>query len=155
MADPQYRPATDGDADALAAVYRSAYRQNRELGFPAKAESATAEQVAGWIADHRVHVATVDGAVVAGVRLEETDPGRVKLSRLAVLEDHKGDGIGSGLLAHAEDAARELGAGTLWLTTPPEHPFLPGFYRDRGYERVGEYPLAYRDYDEAVFEKPL
>jgi GNAT superfamily N-acetyltransferase len=91
--------------------------------------------------------------VIGGVRLEVTEPARVKLSRLAVHDDWKGEGVGSALVDHAETAAREWGHEVVWLTTPPAHPFLPDFYRDRGYERTGDYPLEYRDYDEAVYER--
>jgi GNAT superfamily N-acetyltransferase len=155
MVDPEIRRATAEDAAFLAAVYRSAYRENREQGFPAKAEDATADEVGTWIADHRVYVVTVDREVVGGVRLEETDPGRVKLSRLADHEDWKGDGIGGALLDHAEAGARQAGHEVVWLTTPPEHPVLPDLYRARGYAVTGEYPLEYRDYDEVVMEKRL
>ncbi len=155
MTEPRVRRATAADADRLAAVYRSAYAENRRLGFPAKAEHATAADVAEWIESGRVYVATVDGTVVVGVRLEATGEDRVKLSRLAVHEDWKGAGIGSVLLDHAEAAVRESGYGTVWLTTPPDHPFLPEFYRSWGYEVTGEYPLEYREYDEVVMEKFL
>lgn len=153
MSDPRIREATVEDADALAGVYRSAYRENRELGFPAKAESATGADVADWIRDHRVYVAEVDGEVVGGVRLEPTDPGRVKLSRLGVREDCKGEGVGGRLLDRAEAAVREWGREAIWLTTPEDHPYLPELYRRRGYEPAGTYPLDYRDYDEVVLEK--
>lgn len=149
------RHADPADADALAEVYRRAYRQNERLGFPAKAGSVTADEVAAWIRQDRVFVAVLDESVVGGVRLEPTDPDRVKLSRLAVHEDHKGAGIGSKLLDFAEAAIRDWGYSTVWLTTPPEHPFLPDLYRGRGYEKTGEYPLDYREYDEIVMEKPL
>ena len=46
MSDPRVREATTADADALARVYRSAYRENRRLGLPADAESVTADEVA-------------------------------------------------------------------------------------------------------------
>lgn len=151
----QIRDATAEDAAALAAVYRSAYRENRELGFPAKAEDATEDVVAGWIRDHRVFVAVDGGEVVAGVRVEGTDDGRAKLSRLGVRDDRKGEGIGSALVDHVEAFARDAGFDAVRLTTPGEHPYLPAFYRDRGYERVGDYPLEYRDYDEIVLEKRL
>ncbi|WP_313693887.1 GNAT family N-acetyltransferase [Halorarum halobium] len=155
MDDLEVRPARTADADRLAAVYRSAYERNRELGFPAKAESATGAEVAEWISERRVYVATVGDDPVGGVRLEETDPGRVKLGRLAVHDRWKGRGIGGRLLDHAEEAGRDLGAETVRLTTPEGHPFLPALYRDRGYEKTGEYPLAYREYDEIVLEKQL
>ena len=155
MTTPRVRSATPEDADRLAAVYRSAYAENRRLGFPTKAAFATGADVTEWMEQSRVYVATVRERVVGGVRLEATDEDRVKLSRLAVHEDWKGEGIGSRLLDRAEAVVREWGYGTVWLTTPPEHPFLVDVYRSRGYEVTGEYPLEYRDYDEVVMEKSL
>lgn len=149
------RQANTGDAESLAAVYQSAYRENRQLGFPAKAESATPETVVEWIADHELYVATIEGDIIGGVRLEETDSERVKLSRLAVREDEKGNGIGSRLVEHAESAVQTHGYVTIWLTTPENHPYLPEFYRSRGYKKTREYPLEYREYDEIIMEKQV
>lgn len=151
----EIRQATVADAEQLAAVYRSAYRENRDLGFPAKAESATESKVAGWIRESWVYIAEVEGEIVGGVRLESTDSERVKLSRLGVHESRKGEGIGSRLLENAEEAVRNRGDATIWLTTPEDHPYLPELYRRRGYERTGTYPLEYRQYDEIVMEKRL
>lgn len=149
----QVRRATAADAGALAAVYRSAYAENRRLGFPAKAESATAGEVSEWIRESRVYVAEDGGEVVGGVRLEATGEDRVKLSRLAVHERRQGEGVGGRLLDRAEAAVRDCGYATVWLTTPGEHPYLPALYRGRGYEEAGPYPLPYREYDEVVMEK--
>lgn len=148
------REARSGDAEALAAVYRNAYRENRRLGFPASAESVTAGTVATWIEEHHVFVATVE-EVVGGVRLQESDSGVIKLSRLGVHEEWKGRGIGSELLAHGESVARSAGSLSIWLTTPEDHPYLPDLYRSRGYEKTGDYPLPNREYDEIVMEKQL
>lgn len=155
MTEPQIRQAVASDADELARVYRNAYRENRELGFPAKAESATKREVRTWIRENFVHVATVDDSVIGGVRLEATEPERVKLSRLGVHERWKGKGVGSRLVTSAEEEIRERGCATVWLTTPEEHPYLPDVYRRRGYEKTGTYPLEYRSYDEIVMEKRL
>jgi ribosomal protein S18 acetylase RimI-like enzyme len=153
--EPEIRRASVADAEDLAAVYRSAYRENRELGFPAKAESVTESEVAEWIRENRIFVAEIEDEVVGGVRLEATDPERVKLSRLGVHESRRGAGVGSSLLTHAEEAARDDEYGTIWLTTPEEHPYLPDLYRRRGYEQTEPYPLDYRQYDEVVMEKRL
>ena len=155
MPDVTIREATPTDAAALARVYRSAYRENRTLGFPAKAEEATAETVGEWIDEHHVLVAIEDGSVVGGARLEVTDPDRVKLSRVAVHEDRKGEGIGTQLLDRAEALVGEWGHDVVWLTTPPEHPYLPDLYRARGYDETAPYPLEYREYDEVVMEQRL
>lgn len=45
------------DAEQLVDVYRSPYRENRELGFPAKAETATVEDTQEWLGDGRLYVA--------------------------------------------------------------------------------------------------
>ncbi|MFC7136853.1 GNAT family N-acetyltransferase [Halobaculum litoreum] len=155
MSDIAVRTATVDDAERLAAVYRSAYARNRELGFPAKAASATDATVTEWIRDDHVLVAVAEGTVVGGVRLDPVDDDAVKLSRLAVHESRKGEGIGAALVDAAERWSGRHGHGTVRLTTPEEHPFLPEFYRDRGFRKTGDYPLAYRDYDEIVMEKRL
>lgn len=155
MVETDIRRATVDDAEELADVYRSAYRENRRRGFPAKAGSATARTVSEWIRDSRIYVATVGDEIVGGVRLEVTSSDRVKLSRFGVHENWKREGIGSRLLDHAEERVREWGYETVWLTTPGEHPYLPDFYRRRGYERTRPYPLDYRDYDEIVMEKQV
>lgn len=54
-----------------------------------------------------------------------------------------------------ETMAYEEGLDGVRLTTPPDHPYLPSYYRGRGYERVAEYPLPYRVYDEVVMELDL
>ena len=120
MTETEVRRATVADAEGLAATYRSAYRENDRLGFSAKAGSADAETVAGWIEDARVYVARAEGGIVGSVRFEVTDPGagRVKLSRLGVREDWKGQGVGSRLLTHAEGLIRDWVHTTVWLTTP-------------------------------------
>ena len=155
MSEPSIGTASVADAGALTTVYHSAYAENRALGFPAKAESVERATVEAWIRRHTVLVATEAETVVGGVRLEETAPDRVKLSRLAVHEDWKGDGIGSALLDRAEAWARAAGHEEVWLTTPEAHPFLPDLYRDRGYEKRGDYPLEYREYDEIRLAKRL
>lgn len=56
METVEIRRADGVDADALTGVYHCAYRENRQLGFPAKAESVTPETVEEWIdADEGSH----------------------------------------------------------------------------------------------------
>lgn len=155
MQEVAVRQASVKEAERLAAVYRNAYQENRQLGFPAKAESVAMNTVAEWIRDNVVLVATTADEIVGGLRLETTDTDRLKLSRLCVHEDWKRRGIGSKLVAFAEDWGTNTGYDIIWLTTPEKHPYLPEFYRNRGYERTGRYPLKYRDYDEIVMEKEL
>jgi len=83
----------------------------------------------------------------------DPDAGRVKLGRLGVHEDWKGEGVGSRPLDHAETLVREWGHSTVRLTTPEDHRYLPEFYREGGYAVTAPYPLDFREYDEVVMEK--
>lgn len=155
MNDPHIRRADHGDAERLVAVYRSAYREIRELGFPAKAESATESNTHDWLDAGRVFLVEIEDHVVGAVRMDESSPERAKISRLAVHEDWKANGIGSAILDHVEELARTEGFEAIWLTTHGDHPHLPAFYRDRCYRETGDHPLDYRAYDEIVMEKTL
>jgi ribosomal protein S18 acetylase RimI-like enzyme len=155
MNAPHIRQATSQDAERLEDVYHSAYRENRELGFPAKAETTTGDDIREWLDGGRVYVGEIDQQVIGAVRIEVTTPERLKLSRLGVHEDWQETGIGSALLDHVEELARAEDFEAIWLTTPEDHPYLPAFYRDRGYHKTGDYPLAYREYDEVTMEKSL
>lgn len=77
MEAPEIRQASVGDSRSLTAVYGSAYQENRELGFPASAESVSLATVADWIQEHRIDVATVNGEIVGGMGLEATATDRV------------------------------------------------------------------------------
>lgn len=96
------RQTTPQDAERLVDVYRSAYRENRERGFPAKAETATVDDIHEWLDDGRLYVAEIEHQVIGSVRIEETAPERVKISRLGVHDDWQGNGVGTALLDHVE-----------------------------------------------------
>lgn len=155
MDDVHVREAAPHDAEALAAAYRDAYRESRELGFPMGAGSATPEEVTAWIRDYRVLVAETEREIVGGVRLAAVDDATMKLSRLGVRDGWKGLGIGSRLLDRAEDAAEGDGFESVRLTAPENHPYLVEFYRSRGYRITGDYPIEFREYDEVVMEKSV
>jgi GNAT superfamily N-acetyltransferase len=61
--------------------------------------------------------------------------------------------IGGRLLDRARRLVRAWGHTTVRITTPEEHPCLPGFYRRRGYAVTRPYRFEFRDYDEVVVEK--
>lgn len=63
--------------------------------MPHKAESASERQVADWIRQNTVYVGKSDRDIIGGVVLDETEPDRVKLSRLGVHATWKRKGVGS------------------------------------------------------------
>jgi len=72
---------------------------------------------------------------VGAGRLREVEEGVGKLERIAVLEPHRGNGIGSDLVAELEAIADEKGLSTLTMhaQTPVE-----GMYRSLGYETTSD-----------------
>jgi GNAT superfamily N-acetyltransferase len=155
MNDLHFQLATAAVAEELTAVYQSAFRENRRLGIPHVAESVSESQVADWIQQHTIYVAKSDSDVIGGVRLIETDPNRVKISRLAVHERWKRKGIGRQLLEYVEKQVRDCGYSTIWLTTPETHPYLPEMYRQRGYEKTGTYTQEQHGVDFVTMAKEL
>ncbi len=154
MMGAMIRRAVRPDAEAVRGVYADAYRENRELGFPGSAETATTAEVAEWIERDSVWVAEVDHAVVGAVRVRVTD-GAPVLGRLGVLSAMKGCGIGSALMNAAEDETRCGGYAGMLLTVAGEHPFLPRIYRARGYVVIGPRSPQHPIYDEIVMRKEL
>ncbi|ELY99998.1 N-acetyltransferase GCN5 [Natrialba aegyptia DSM 13077] len=142
-------------AEQLAEVYQSAYQENRRLGLPNEAESASEKRIADLVRQNTVYVAKKDGDVIGGVCLEDTDSDHVKLSRLAIHENWKREGVGRQLLDYAEEQARHYGYATIRLITPEEHPYLPEMYRQRGYEDVETVSQESYDFEFLVMENAI
>ena len=79
-------------------------------------------------------VALDESGVVATCRLRMVD-GACKLERMAVERGLRGSGVGSRLLAGAEEIAREDGASRMVLHAQTR---ARGFYAGSGYEAEGE-----------------
>ena len=72
---------------------------------------------------------------------------------LWVDEGHRGQGLGSALLAHVEAQARAQGARRLELNTLGFQ--APGFYEKLGYRRFGAIEPAVGDYGHYFYVKDL
>ncbi|MBX0285139.1 GNAT family N-acetyltransferase [Halomicroarcula sp. F28] len=86
--------------------------------------------------DAATHVVLTDGSdPVATARFRFADPSTAKIERLAVLPDSRGQGLGSRVMDAAESAAVDGGATVAVLHAQVS---VRGFYRELGYEPVGE-----------------
>lgn len=81
----------------------------------------------------------LDGETVAGVTAWSMGPD-LHVDMLAVVEGHRREGLGSALLARAEEAGRAAGCTTASVDTFSFQ--APDFYPRHGYEVVFRYPLT-------------
>jgi ribosomal protein S18 acetylase RimI-like enzyme len=74
---------------------------------------------------------------LAGQTLAKIAPDDFYLSRIAVAEPHRGQGIGKDLLLHYEAEGRRLGARRLVLEVSPRHPEAIRLYERAGFAITG------------------
>ena len=123
--------ATQGIRPAVAREVLSAYSQDvfsQALGSPA-ARLMCAERAGHLVGFAHVTLRAVHALAPAGVQAE--------LLRLYVQEPFTGQGVGSLLLAQAEQVAGRAGATVLWLTPWVHNHRALQFYGRRGYQDHG------------------
>lgn len=108
------------------------------------------ERVRAWVdrldlparveASAELHVAETDGAVVAWAELLPPDRGVCVLDHLWVDPPWIGRGVGTRLLGHAVERARQLGATTLEIESEPN---AIGFYAGLGARHVRDETSAW------------
>jgi GNAT superfamily N-acetyltransferase len=142
------RPATEEDCPALADLYRDAYGRLEARGFPTTIAEADREMVSSWFEDAELYVVAGDDGFLGGLRIRPgTDDRCPQIGRIAVASEATGEGLGSHLLASAEQRLRDRGHDRVRLGTFVEHPFLPAMYCARGYDPIGVDLVDSRPYD--------
>jgi GNAT superfamily N-acetyltransferase len=131
------REAAASDAGAVGGLLA-------ELGHPLEAEAVRANltRLAGAGPEYGTFVAESGGSVVGIVTAFATPvvhrprpSGRISV--LVVAASHAGRGIGSALLARAEQFLAGRGCDRLELTSAARREAAHAFYRRRGYEQQG------------------
>jgi N-acetylglutamate synthase-like GNAT family acetyltransferase len=130
-------PMTEGDPAPLAELINAAYAIAEGTLWVNGTRRTTSAQVAGILAEDGFLRAELDGRLVGCARVRQLDAATAELGLVAVAPDGWGRGVGSALVAAAEDHARGLGAATIQLrvlaATDPTHPEK----RTGWYERLG------------------
>ena len=127
------RPATELDADGVAACVRAAYRRYvRRIG---KRPGPMREDYRRVVRERNVLVAEHGGKVV-GVLV--TGPARrgFLLDNVAVHPAAQGRGVGRALLSRAEDEAKGAGHRSIWLYTHERMTENRALYERIGYVEV-------------------
>ena len=140
----------------LCALVNSAYALG-ELGlWRDGAVRVGASELAGLIRAGEVATALLDGTTAGCVRIRRLDADTGELGMLAAGTEHRGGGIGRGLVSFAErlSAARGLATMQLELLVPtgwahPDKERLHAWYTRRGYRQVRVGSLA-EDYPHLV-----
>ena len=94
------------------------------------------------------------------LELEALAPGSWYLNVLATYEAHRGKGLGSALLAKAEDIARSAGHQTISLIAEDTHQDALRLYRAKGFQEIARRPVVKGDWqvdasEWILFVKPL
>ena len=124
------RRAGPGDVDALRAIAAAAY--HKYVPRIGRAPAPMTADYAQAVRDGQACAAVEDGQVAAFVILIAR-PGYLLLDNVAVLPAAQGRGIGTQLLALAEDYARGLGLGEIRLYTNEAMTENIAYYARHGY----------------------
>ena len=128
----EIRSAAEADADAIATLFT-------DEGYPA-GPSDIVERLTRFASPHsRVLVAEHEGAVIGFIAMHamprfEHDDRIVRILALVVDAGARERGVGRGLIAAAEDAARELGAAFVEITAGHHRPEARQLYETLGYD---------------------
>ena len=125
------RPAVNDDAGFAAVCVAAAYAQwVPKLG---RKPGPMLDDYHAIIAEDRVLIAEQDGIPVGLLVMRETEEGFL-LDNIAVLPECAGQGLGRGLLIHAEETAVQLGYQSLYLYTNERMVENIELYAKNGYQ---------------------
>jgi GNAT superfamily N-acetyltransferase len=137
------RVAEDADADSLLALVHSAYRgPSGRAGWTSEADlidgpRTSRELLAADLADPSITV-LVAGDLLGCAAVTLRPDGIASFGMFAVRPDGQSGGVGSALLAAAEDTARARGASTMEMSVIDRRTELIDWYVRRGYADSGE-----------------
>jgi GNAT superfamily N-acetyltransferase len=161
----EVRRASPADADAIVALAHLAYRgESSRAGWTTEADlldggRTDAPMVRELIAAERSVVLVADdpaepGSLLACCHLERR-PDSAYLGLFAVSPGMQGRGLGTSMLAAAEDLARDWRVGRLELTVLNHRPELLAWYERLGFTMTGgTVPFPYGDERYGVPRRP-
>lgn len=151
---PRLRTATPDDAPALLALIHSAYRgESSRAGWTTEADlldgsRTTPELLAETLGDPAtaVLVAEDDHGLLGCCAVTDRGGGTAYFGTFAVRPRAQGSGVGSALLAAAEEHARARGAVRMEMSVIGQRADLLAWYARRNYAPTGaSHPFPYGD----------
>lgn len=118
MSDIEIRPITPADAGEVLTLQRAAFVQEAQIygSTDMPPLTQTLEELEAELVENLGRVA-VDGHRIVGALRARLDGERLLIGRIAIAPDQQGRGIGSQLLAAAEQAGKDAGAREAELFT--------------------------------------
>lgn len=113
-------------------VLHIAHKQNKRLGFVFPAYKITTNMLGVKMRRNQFYVLVINEKIAGTIAIKKT-PTSSEIGSLAVVPKFQENGFGKMLLRFAEKKLISLGAHKVTLTTPRNHPFLPKYYRKKGY----------------------
>jgi ribosomal protein S18 acetylase RimI-like enzyme len=95
--------------------------------------------------ENSIKVATDSGEVV-GVVFITDDATNVLITRLAVIPERQGEGIGSRLLENAENFLEKRGTRISVAFAESSNEELKDWYREKGYEEKEDYSMMWKEF---------
>jgi len=154
----------DSIADLTDMIHR-AYARLGDMGFNYTAVDQPVSVTRERLEEGECWVVEDEGQVIATCMLNFPFPtydneyfstdGHAYINQFAVEPEYQGRGIGSLLLDHIEQRAREEGAPDIGLDTAEGAQHLIDYYRRRGYEVVDSIGYGGKTYRSVIMSKPL
>ncbi|MFI7450539.1 ribosomal protein S18-alanine N-acetyltransferase [Nonomuraea sp. NPDC049714] len=137
------RPMTVADLPVVMAIEQATFP------YDAWSEGMMRGELADQPRTRHYVVAEADGQIVAyaglAVAADQAD-----VQTIAVLESHRGTGIGGAMLAELLREARERGAREVFLEVREDNPVARGVYQHFGFEEIGVRRRYYDDGTDAI-----
>jgi ribosomal protein S18 acetylase RimI-like enzyme len=141
---------------AIAALYKTVWSEVAHLLGPTLTQhrQASIRTIAQWIHDDPYFVALADKKVT-GVAGAEPRHGTVHLVHMVVDSKFRKYGVGTALVKHIEEFARNINANKIWFDTHPELYDAIQLYEKLGYQKCGFFKQHYWGIDIVLYEKLL
>lgn len=147
-----WKKSVGPDGDPLALGLERAARETGNFSFRnawlAEVDGQVAACLLGYPAalDPEPIEPGTPGIFVPLLELENLAPGAWYLNVLATYPGHRGKGIGSALLAKAEEVARQAGRSTISLIAEDTHLDALRLYRGKGFTEIARRPVVKDDW---------
>lgn len=151
--------AEDHHVPEIRVLVNAAYKELSDMGLNYTATYQDEEKTRERMKEGKTFILLEDQSIVATILYFEKNEFSKKhtayVGQLGVTPKYKRMGLGSILMDHCENLAREEGYEAIQLDTAKPATHLVNWYLKRGYEIVGSTHWEGKTYDSYIFEKTL